>query len=71
MACADTATDKAKPAIAINLIILPSLNRPIPPILSQQGNGPVLVFKQRRSSLRDGRLRDLTIFDHEAVAGVV
>jgi len=31
IACADTATDRAKPAVAINLIILSSLIRPITP----------------------------------------
>jgi len=31
MACAGSATDKAKPATAINLIILSSLDRPIAP----------------------------------------
>jgi hypothetical protein len=39
MACADTASDKVKPATTINLIILSSLGRPITPT-SQIGNGP-------------------------------
>ena len=44
IACAETATDRVKPAIAINLIILHLLNRPITPT-SQEGDGPAFVFK--------------------------
>jgi hypothetical protein len=47
MACADTANDAAKPAIAINLIILSSLTvqslRSLTP-----GNGAALVFEPRK-----------------------
>ena len=43
IACADTATDKAKPAIAINLIILRLPNRPIIPL--SEGMDPAFVFK--------------------------
>jgi hypothetical protein len=48
IACADTASDKAKPATVINLIILllpwPSDHS----VLSQRGDGPALVFKPRK-----------------------
>src|ERR1700722_10118187 len=50
IACADTATDKAKPAIAINLIILH-----LPKPFNHSEDGPALVFKQRAPSLRIGR----------------
>ena len=47
IACADTATDKAKPAITINLIIL-YLLKPFDNLdFSQQGS-PAIVFKQHK-----------------------
>ena len=49
IACADTATDKAKPATAINLIILflpPLTVQSLRPLTAE--DGPALLFKQRK-----------------------
>src|ERR1700731_2700562 len=58
MACADKATEKAKPAITINLIILSSLDRPIPPT-SHGGDRPALVFKPRKLPALGARKLDI------------
>ena len=47
IACVDVATDKAKPATAINLIILLLRWPPSPLDLSPNGDGAALMFKQR------------------------
>jgi hypothetical protein len=59
IACADTATDKAKPAIAINLIILYLPKPSNHSDLSQRGDGPALVFKQRPCKLAEWSLEGL------------
>ena len=59
MACADTATDSAKPAMAINLIILHLPEPPYRSDLIRREDGPALMFKQPACKHTEPRLECL------------